>query len=111
MLNDGNVRKVRKKEEEEKILQTKGASGSTPEATTELESRISAVRGDQPLPESVRAFFELRLVTTSSAPTPALSPGHSPTAPEHVQRFHQRAIQGSAGFNERKCIKASAQAG
>lgn len=51
-----------KKEEEEKILQTKEASGSTPEATTELESCISATRnGGQPLPESVRTFFERRL--------------------------------------------------
>lgn len=50
-----------KKEEEEKVLQKKEASDSTPEATPELESNISSIRGGgQPLPESVRAFYEPR---------------------------------------------------
>jgi hypothetical protein len=52
--------KIEKEEEEEK-LQKKEASGSTPEVTPELESNISALRsGGQPLPESVRAFYEPR---------------------------------------------------
>ena len=49
------------KEEEEEKLQKKEASGSTHEVTSELESRIGAVRGGgQPLPESLRAFYEPR---------------------------------------------------
>lgn len=49
------------KEEEEENLQKKEASGSTHEVTPELESSISAARsGGQPMPESVRAFFEPR---------------------------------------------------
>jgi hypothetical protein len=48
-------------EEEEEILQTKGRTGQTPEVTSNLESRINAIRsGGQPLPESVRSFFEPR---------------------------------------------------
>lgn len=53
-------RKV-EEEEEEEILQTKETSGHTPEVTPDLESRIRALKGGgQPLPESVRAFFEPR---------------------------------------------------
>jgi len=37
----------------------KEASGSTPEVTPEFESHINATRG-QPLPESVRNFYEPR---------------------------------------------------
>ncbi|MCE8425204.1 MAG: DUF4157 domain-containing protein [Candidatus Methanoperedens sp.] len=49
------------KEEEEEKLQKKEAAGSTPDVTPELESSISAIRGGgQPLPESVRAFYEPR---------------------------------------------------
>jgi hypothetical protein len=49
------------REEEEKTLQMQEAARSTPEATPELESHISTIRGGgQPLPESVRAFFEPR---------------------------------------------------
>ena len=48
-------------EEEEEKLQTKKAPGQTPEGTPDLESRIQALKGGgQPLPESVRAFFEPR---------------------------------------------------
>ena len=48
-------------EEEEEKLQTKKAPGPTPEDTPDLESRIQALKGGgQPLPESVRAFFEPR---------------------------------------------------
>ena len=51
----------KKKEEEEKILQTKVVPDQTPEVTPVIESRIQALRdGGQPLPESVRAFFEPR---------------------------------------------------
>ena len=47
--------------EKEEKLQKKEASGSTPDVTPELESSISAIRGGgQPLPESVRAFYEPR---------------------------------------------------
>ncbi|MCE8427121.1 MAG: DUF4157 domain-containing protein, partial [Candidatus Methanoperedens sp.] len=49
------------KEEEEEKLQKKEAAGLTPEVTPELESSISAFRGGgQPLPESMRAFYEPR---------------------------------------------------
>ena len=48
-------------EEEEEVLQTKDAPSQTPEVTTDLESRLQSLRGSgQPLPKSVRAFFELR---------------------------------------------------
>jgi hypothetical protein len=48
-------------EEEEEILQTKEIPGQTPEVTPNLEYRINALKGGgQPLPESVRAFFEPR---------------------------------------------------
>ncbi|MBE9515177.1 MAG: DUF4157 domain-containing protein [Chloroflexi bacterium] len=48
-------------EEEEKNLQTKGTSGHLSKVHPDLESRIQALRGGgQPLPESVRAFFEPR---------------------------------------------------
>lgn len=49
-------------EEEEEILQAKQVTGETPEVTPELGAQISSIRsGGQPLPESVRAFFEPRL--------------------------------------------------
>lgn len=48
-------------EEEEETLQAKEVSGETPEVTPELEARLNSARGSgQPLPESVRAFFEPR---------------------------------------------------
>ena len=48
-------------EEEEETLQTKEGSGQAPVITTDLESRIQSLKGgSQPLPESVRAFFEPR---------------------------------------------------
>jgi hypothetical protein len=46
------------KEEEE--LHAKEAEGKTPEVTQGVENSISALRGGQPLPESVRAFYEPR---------------------------------------------------
>jgi len=47
--------------EEEELLQTKEMSGEHAEITPDLESRINAIEGGgQPLPESERAFFELR---------------------------------------------------
>lgn len=47
--------------EEEKVLHPKEVSGSTQEITPGLEANINAVRGGgQPLPESVRAFYEPR---------------------------------------------------
>src|SRR3989304_1847253 len=46
---------------QEEALQKKEASGSTFEVTPEFESHINATRGGgQPLPESVRAFYEPR---------------------------------------------------
>lgn len=52
---------VEEKEEEEETLQSKEVPGRTPKVTPDLESRIHALRGGgQPLPESVRAFFEPR---------------------------------------------------
>ena len=54
-------RQFEPEEEEEEKLQTKKAPGQTPEGTPDLESRIQALKGGgQPLPESVRAFFEPR---------------------------------------------------
>lgn len=48
-------------EEEEEVLQTKGVSGETPEVTPSVETQINSISGGgQPLPESVRAFFEPR---------------------------------------------------
>jgi hypothetical protein len=48
-------------EEEEEILQTKEVGGETPGISQDVESQINSVRGGgQPLPESVRAFFEPR---------------------------------------------------
>ena len=48
-------------EEEEEILQTKEAPGQTPDVIPNIESGIQSLRGGgQPLPESVRAFFEPR---------------------------------------------------
>jgi uncharacterized protein DUF4157 len=48
-------------EEEEGTLKAKEVSGETPEVTPELEARLTSTRGvGQPLPESVRAFFEPR---------------------------------------------------
>jgi hypothetical protein len=45
----------------EEELQAKELSGQTPEVTSDLESRINAIRsGGQPLPASTRAFFEPR---------------------------------------------------
>jgi len=55
-------RQVRKEEKEEKeILQTKEHSDRTYEVSPDLESRIQSLKGGgQPLPESVRIFFEPR---------------------------------------------------
>ncbi len=48
-------------EEEEEPLQTKGGTSRTSEITSNMEDRINAMRGGgQPLPESIRAFFEPR---------------------------------------------------
>lgn len=56
---------VQRQPEEEEILQTKEASeeasDQTPEVSPNLESQIKSLRGGgQPLPESVRTFFEPR---------------------------------------------------
>jgi len=51
----------RKREEEGKTLQLKKMQGNIPEVTPDLESRIRTLRGSgQPLPKSIRAFFESR---------------------------------------------------
>lgn len=47
-------------EEEEEILQTKANLGRTPEVLPEIEAKVHALRGRQPLPKPVRAFFEPR---------------------------------------------------
>ena len=48
-------------EEEEELLQTKELTGHNAKTIPNLESRIQAIRcGGQPLPESVRTFFEPR---------------------------------------------------
>jgi len=50
-----------RKREEEETLQLKKMQGNIPEVTPDLESRIQSVRGSgQPLPKSIRAFFESR---------------------------------------------------
>ena len=50
-----------RKREEEETLQLKEMQGNIPEVTPDLESRIRALRGGgQPLPKSIRAFFEPR---------------------------------------------------
>jgi hypothetical protein len=47
--------------EEEEILQTKETSGKTAQLTPDIEASVKALRGrGQPLPHSVRAFFEPR---------------------------------------------------
>ena len=51
----------RQVEEKEELFRTKEMSGENAEITPDLESRINAIEGGgQPLPESERAFFELR---------------------------------------------------
>ena len=52
----------RQAEEEEELLQPKGATAShIPEVAPDLEARIQSIKGSgQPLPESVRAYFEPR---------------------------------------------------
>ena len=51
----------RKREEEGETLQLKKMQGNIPEVTPDIESRIRALRGSgQPLPKSIRAFFESR---------------------------------------------------
>ncbi|MCK4858061.1 MAG: DUF4157 domain-containing protein [candidate division Zixibacteria bacterium] len=55
------VQRQVEEEEEEEILQTNQVSNHTPEVTTDLESRINSLKcGGQPLPETVRTFFEPR---------------------------------------------------
>lgn len=50
-----------KYEKEEEIIQPKEGMSQTPKVASDLESRIKSLRSSgQPLPESVRAFFEPR---------------------------------------------------
>ena len=54
-------RQTEEEEEEVGFLQTKELTGQSPEVTPTLSSRIQNLRGGgQPLPESVRAYFEPR---------------------------------------------------
>jgi Domain of unknown function (DUF4157) len=54
-------RQVMNEEDDEAKMQTKEISGQTPELRPEIEDGVQALRGGgQPLPESVRAFFEPR---------------------------------------------------
>jgi len=51
----------RKREEEGETFQLKKMQGNIPEVTPDIEFRIRALRGSgQPLPKSIRAFFESR---------------------------------------------------
>ncbi len=53
---------TKKHGKEEEVIQTKMAAGHTPEITQEMDNSICGTRGGgQPLPESVRSFFEPRL--------------------------------------------------
>lgn len=55
------VQRQVEEEEDEEILQPKEYSGKATEVTLDIEKNINALRGSgQPLPESVRAFFEPR---------------------------------------------------
>lgn len=50
-----------KKEADEELLQTKEMPGRNPEVNSSIETNINAVRsGGQPLPDSVREYFEPR---------------------------------------------------
>ena len=54
-------RQFEEPEEDEELLQAKAESGQTTDVTTELAGYVNSMRGGgQPLPESVRAFFEPR---------------------------------------------------
>ena len=54
-------RQVEEEEEEKEILQTKRGEDTTPEVIQDFKSRIHTLQGrGQPLPESVRTFFEPR---------------------------------------------------
>lgn len=53
-------RQVDEEEKEEEILQSKGIHGKSSKASTHLQEQIQSMRGGQPLPESVRTFFEPR---------------------------------------------------
>jgi hypothetical protein len=57
----GPVVQAQVEEEEEEPVQTKGESTDRGEVTADLEARINGIRhGGQPLPESVRDYFEPR---------------------------------------------------
>ena len=48
-------------EEEEETIQTKKASHTTPDITPDVQARLNGLRGSgQPLPNSIRTFFEPR---------------------------------------------------
>ncbi|MCK5317901.1 MAG: DUF4157 domain-containing protein, partial [Anaerolineales bacterium] len=58
---DPHIQRVCEGCEGEELLQTKEKSGQNAETTSDLESRINAIRGGgQPLAESERAFYEPR---------------------------------------------------
>jgi hypothetical protein len=49
------------KEEKKEDIKTKGTSGQSPQVTSEVENSINSMHGGgQPLPESLRAFYEPR---------------------------------------------------
>jgi len=51
-------------EEGEEMLQTKTSAGQTPQVTSQISAQINSLHGGgQPLPPSVRAFFEPRFGT------------------------------------------------
>lgn len=55
------VQRQVEEEEEEEVLQAKEVAGQTPEVAPDIESNINALKGGgQPLPETVRTYFEPR---------------------------------------------------
>jgi hypothetical protein len=60
-VNSPMIQRQIEEEEEEELVQTKSAPGSTSQVNADIESRIQSMSGGgQPLSESTRAFFEPR---------------------------------------------------
>jgi Domain of unknown function (DUF4157) len=77
------------KDEEDESLQAKELPGRTPVVTTQIQSTIDTLRGGgQPLPESVRTFYEPRLGVDFASTR--IHTG--PTAAETAQALNARAF-------------------
>ena len=88
-------------EEEEELFQTKEVPGQAPEVTPDLESRIHSLKGyGQPLPKSVRAFFEPRFGYDFSQVRIHTDGGAAETA---------RALNAQAFTTERDVVFGSSQ--